>query len=56
MTVWKHRVLTLTGEKHTAELDDAGAQGWELVAVIPMGSRISYYLKRPQETSKALER
>lgn len=52
MTKWKYRVETqptLTGGKQEEWLNDAGAEGWELVAAVSTGNSIVKYFKRPVE-------
>ncbi len=47
---WEYKVLVLTAsgstKDHRAELNDAGAEGWDLVSVAPCGAGFLAYLKR----------
>ena len=45
---WEYRQLTrpLSGGAPDAELDALGAEGWELVSVLPVGADARFYFKR----------
>ncbi len=47
---WEYKVLVLTAsgstKDHRIELNDAGAEGWELVSVAQCGAGFLAYLKR----------
>ena len=49
-TRWEYKVLVLTAsgntKDHRIELNDAGAEGWELVSVTPCGAGFLAYFKR----------
>ena len=45
---WEYRELIRDGSHAVseAELNDLGAEGWELAGVAPVGSQVHFYLKR----------
>lgn len=47
-TVWQYKVLTSeTGQTISEEeLNRFGKEGWELAAVLPLGSSVHFYFKR----------
>jgi hypothetical protein len=47
--VWEYRQMARDSGQGTPgidELNSLGADGWELVAVVPEGVRLQYYFKR----------
>lgn len=49
MTKWEYKILERVGHYGEDDLDDEGAEGWELVAMTydPMDGRSEYVFKRP---------
>ena len=51
--VWEYRQLTRPLGSDSlpteTELDALGAEGWELAAVVPEGTRVHFYFKRLRE-------
>ena len=47
-TAWEYRAVGVNGspERHWAEMQKLGSEGWELVAVYPLDKRIDYVFKR----------
>ncbi|MCC6612692.1 MAG: hypothetical protein IT320_04385 [Anaerolineae bacterium] len=49
--VWRYKLLTRDLDKREsppteAELNELGAEGWEIAGIIAQGSRVYVYLKR----------
>ncbi|MCA9902697.1 MAG: hypothetical protein KC547_02475 [Anaerolineae bacterium] len=49
--IWRYKLLTRDLDKHDtppseAELNELGAEGWEIAGIVAHGSRVYVYLKR----------
>lgn len=44
--VWEYKRLSMDEPPREGELNALGAEGWELIAMIPSGPGISLYFKR----------
>lgn len=44
--VWEYKHLGIDAPPHEGVLNELGADGWELVAMIPSGPGLSLYFKR----------
>ena len=46
---WEYLALTTASELRTEHLNRYGEEGWELVATVPVGTGLTYYVfKRPR--------
>jgi hypothetical protein len=60
---WEYQILTLSIEKdksHVRTLNQMGAEGWELIAVLPSSfddllRDMTYVFKRPRQESSGIE-